>query len=101
TLIINGILNWKLAGWLLKKKQDGHEVNLITRSQAFNKSRLEILGIDRLFDNCFKVKQGEKKSKYVIHNSIAIDDSYSERLDLSSVCRAVFGIDQMELLFTL
>ena len=55
-----------------------------------------------LFDEIIKVNSNEKKSFYIKNNSnsIFIDDSYAERLDVFNTNKiAIFTCDMVECLF--
>ena len=59
------------------------------------------MGIHKdLFRKIIHLKEGEKKSGFITgRSSIFIDDSFSERMDVSSVCSVpTFDVDSIELL---
>jgi hypothetical protein len=102
TIIINNKVNTKMIQYLYHIKNKEKKIILITRNKEPN-TYLEKFYINtNLFDKIITVGNKDKKSDYIHSdsNSIFIDDSYTERLDVynnNKIC--VFTCDMVECLF--
>ena len=106
TLIINDKVNIELIAFLYKSFNSNKSLHLITRNtdpeSVLKKHKIHI------FDSIFKISNMkdedgnyiDKKSSYIkTESSIFIDDSYVEKLDVSSVCNIhCFSPSEVELL---
>ena len=106
TLIINDKVNIELIAFLYKSCNNNKSLHLITRNtdpeSVLKKHKIHI------FDSIFKISNMkdedgnyiDKKSSYIkTESSIFIDDSYVEKLDVSSVCNIhCFSPSEVELL---
>jgi hypothetical protein len=102
TIIIKNKVNTKIIQYLYHIKNNNKKIILITRNKE-PINYLEKFYINcNIFDEIIKVNSAEKKSFYVKSNSnsIFIDDSYTERLDVYNTNKiATFTCDMVECLF--
>jgi hypothetical protein len=102
TIILKNKVNTKILQYLYHVKNLNKKIILITRNKD-PKNYLERFFIHaNLFDEIIKVDDKDKKSNYIQNktNSIFIDDSYTERLDVSTIHKIpVFTCDMIECLF--
>jgi hypothetical protein len=101
TIIIKNKINTKLIQYLYHCKNINKRIILITRNQNVIECLKQFCISNFLFDTIIIVKKEEKKSKYITdNNAIFIDDSYSERFDVFTICKInVFSCDMIECLF--
>lgn len=102
TLLIGDKVNIPLIGFLYQCINNGKKIVLVTRhrgnlSQTLCRHRLE-----NVFDDIIHLGPGQKKSSAISNdkNAIFIDDSYSERIDVSCVAEIpTFDTSMVEVLF--
>ena len=98
TIIIKNKVNTKIMQYLFYLKNNNKKIILITKNSEphiiLDKYFIHI----NLFDEIIKVKKNEKKSQYINNlNSIFIDDSYQERIDVFNTNNIyVFSCDMIE-----
>ena len=97
-LLINNTINTCLISFLYQCVNEGVQIHLITRHAEEIRHSLTRFRIEALFDSIIHLRNGEKKSPYIRHkDSIFIDDSFSERADVQSLCQIpVFAPDAVE-----
>ncbi|EIC29692.1 MULTISPECIES: ATP-grasp domain-containing protein [Methylomicrobium] len=97
-LLIDGKINTCLIGFLFQCLNEGVQVHLLTRHARHIHETLAKHRIERLFDSVVHLRNGEKKSSFIKHKAaIFIDDSFSERAEVSSSCKIpVFAPDAVE-----
>ena len=101
TIIIKNKVNTKIIQYLFYIKNNNKKIILITRNIEPNIVLEKYYIHINLFDEIIKVKKNEKKSQYINNlNSIFIDDSYQERIDVFNTNNIfVFSCDMIESLF--
>lgn len=100
-ILINNKVNTQLISFLYQCLNDDKKVILITRHSGSITDKLESLRIGAVFDEVIHLKNKELKSSFINNQSqcIFIDDSYTERLDVScSLEIPVFSPDMVEVL---
>ncbi|KAA9129747.1 ATP-grasp domain-containing protein [Marinihelvus fidelis] len=86
TLIIRNSVNALLMAFLYQAKSKGARIVLLTRHKLDIFESLDKYCIARMvFDEIYVLTEYEPKSKYVNKGGIFIDDSFSERLEVSSI----------------
>lgn len=101
TIIQDGQVAGSVIGFLYDSIGIGKRVILLSRhSGDIKKSLTKYKLSPSLFDEIIILKTGEKKSSYIKDlNSIFIDDSFAERLEVSKAKGIpVFGLDSIEAL---
>ena len=101
TINLRGKVNAFLMMFLYQALNNGKALILLSRHDGDIYSDLRKINIDKtLFADIIIIPKGEKKSKYIKHtNSIFIDDSFSERYDVSNQCNIpVFDCSEVEAL---
>ena len=99
TIIIKNKVNTKLLQYLYHCKNNEKKVTLITRNVHVHEALKRHCIHEGIFDEIIQLSRDQKKSEYVTYpDSIFIDDSYQERLDVSTKC-PVFNCDMVEALF--
>lgn len=100
TIILNKKVNSLLMFYLYQMHNLGKKIFLITRHIGNIDRSLRKYSISKnLFSMIYHLQDGEKKSDYIVaEKSIFIDDSFSERLDVSKLNIPVFGLDNVEAL---
>ena len=101
TLIINSMVNTVLMQFLYQSKNLSKKIVLITRHKQNIKDTLSQFWIsETIFDEIIVLKGTERKSDYIRkQNSIFIDDSFSERKEVSQNAKIpVFSLDAVEAL---
>lgn len=100
TLICNGNVNTDLIKLIFLCINQKKKVILITRHKGNLCQELQDHRLTGLFDNIIHITDGTPKSYYINHpNSIFIDDSFSERQEVTAVCKIpTFDISMTELL---
>lgn len=87
TIILNDKINIMAMSLIFKCLNEKKDVILITKHQKNIEETLEAYKISSLFTEIIHIKKEEKKSSYIKNNeSIFVDDSYSERLDVYTIC---------------
>lgn len=99
-LVVRGRLNHQLVGFLYKSCSDGKRITLLTRHKYNVDETLRTLRIRDLFDRIVQIPDDIPKSSYIdTQSAIFIDDSFSERNDVTrSVKIPVFSPDMVECL---
>lgn len=100
-LVLDGkIVNVYLMAFLYQCLNKQKKITLITRHRDDVKKTLKNLRLDSLFDRIIHIKNGELKSKYIDNKvSIFIDDSFSERAEVSkNIGIPVFSLDMIQCL---
>lgn len=99
TLIVNGKVNSLLMMFLYQAVNNQVPITLLTRhvfevTETLTKYKINL----NLFDEIIKIADNQKKSFYIHEkNSIFIDDSFSERKDVSLVAKIpVFDCSEVE-----
>lgn len=101
TLIINGLINTSAVQYLYQCLNNGIERILISKSNETDKiAYLESLKLKEIFNEIIFLNESDKKSDYIINEgSIFIDDSFSERQEVSQSCNIpVFDPSMIEML---
>jgi len=101
TLIINNKVNNYLMMFLYQSLNQGKKIYLFTRHKNDIYYTLDKYCISKnIFEKIFNLSENEKKSKYIKDkNSIFIDDSFSERYEVSTQKGiAVFDSSEVECL---
>jgi carbamoyl-phosphate synthase large subunit len=100
TIIVKGLINLDAISLIYKCINDGIKIVLITRHKGDLNITLQKYKILNLFDEVIHIKSNSFKSSYIKENkSIFIDDSFSERLDVSKNCNIpTFDCSMIELL---
>lgn len=84
TVYINGKVNSFLMMFLYQARSSGKRIVLLSRHKKDIYESLAGFCIsEKLFDEIIVIKDGEKKSAYIEGKAVFIDDSFSERLDVS------------------
>ncbi len=87
TLILHGQLNSQAMLLIHMCVEAGKKVHLLTRHRGDIRQTLKQHRISELFDTVNVLPETAKKSNYVKDkNSIFVDDSFSERLEVSAKC---------------
>jgi carbamoyl-phosphate synthase large subunit len=83
TLILKNKINLDIIKFIFKSKNSGCKVILLTRHKNNLNQTLKHFSLLSVFDDIFHITDGSNKSDYIAHkNSIFIDDSFSERIDV-------------------
>ena len=98
--IVNGQINLLLINFLYQCLNNKVLLTLITRHEFDIHLALKRFRINQLFDEVIHLRNGEKKSDFIIkEKSIFIDDSFKERKDVSERLKIpVFAPDMVEIL---
>jgi len=100
TIIIKNKVNIDIISFLYKCKNDNKTIILLTRNNNPTEVLKKYFISESIFDKIFIVKKEEQKSSFINNNnkSLFIDDSYSERVDVTNNCKNTFviGLDQLE-----
>jgi hypothetical protein len=97
TLILNGQVNVCLIMFLYQCLNRGTQLILITRTTSNIDELLAKHRLAGLFDTIIQLAPGEKKSAYILPDSIFIDDSFAERKDVFDRCHIpVFDCSMIE-----
>lgn len=100
TLIINDRVNIKIIALIFQCINKGKKVVLLTRHQYDLNKTLEKYRLSGLFDEVVHLDKGEKKSLHIKQSdAIFLDDSFSERMDVSVCCNIpTFDCSMVEML---
>ncbi len=99
-LVINDKINSKLITFLYQAFDNNKKIILISKHDGELESLLKKFRVDTLFDEVIHISKEGKKYKY-IHgkDGIFIDDSFSERKEISdNIGMPVFSPDMIEVL---
>lgn len=99
TLIVDGMVNYELVGFLYKCLNRKKKIILISRHIESPEETLNKYKIYNLFDEIIHLKNKELKSLHILDKSIFIDDSHSERKDVfNNVGIPVFDVNMIDVL---
>lgn len=100
TIVVNGKVNLEAVAFLYKCRNEGKKVVLITKHAEPLDSALDGFCIRQLFDQVIHLKKEDKKSTFITGpGAIFIDDSFSERMEVSRHCGIpVFDVHMIEAL---
>lgn len=101
TIYLNEQVNPFIMHFIYQSKNYNKKIFLITRHNKNIEETLEKISIHKnLFTQIIHITNNQKKSDYIKEkNSIFIDDSFSERMDVNKVCNIpVFDLDSIECL---
>lgn len=101
-VLVNGQLNTQLIAFLYMAIAHDKKIVLLTRHSRDIKSTLSAFRISEIFDEIIQIDAATPKSTHIVeHPAIFIDDSFSERKEVSQNTSAiVFSPDMVEALFT-
>ncbi len=98
-LVLDGKLNYILLNFLFQAFEKGKKIVLLSKHEGDLINELKQKRIERLFDEVIHIEKAEEKRNYIKEtNAIFIDDSYSERLNISRIGMPVFSPDMVECL---
>lgn len=98
TLIVNSKVNSELIALIYQCKNNNRDVYIISRNNLLEiDNQLILHKIDRsLFTKIITVEEWEYKSEFILKESIFIDDSFSERRNVSKVLNIpVFDVSEI------
>lgn len=97
-ILFENIINYKMISFIYKSINENKKIILLTKHNGDIFSSLKKFRLDKIFDEVFHLKKEEKKSDYIINkNSIFIDDSHQERVEVSKAHSIpVFSPDMIE-----
>jgi len=97
-LINNGKVNSQIIKFIYDSINNNLQINLITKHNGNLKDKLKQNRLENVFDQILHIRQEESKSDYISeNNAILIDDSFSERKEVSEKCNIpVFSPDMVE-----
>lgn len=100
TLILNNCVNVQAVSLLFQSVNKGKKVVLLTRHKEDLNATLTKHRLTYLFDEIIHLREGEKKSAYIKNfDAIFVDDSFAERLDVSTNCNIpTFDCSMIEVL---
>lgn len=100
TLIVEGRVNWELAGFLYQCLNRGCRLVIISRSEQVPADILARHRLLELFDEVIHVEPAGKKADHMDpEGAIFIDDSYSERMSARDAGMKTFDCSMIEMLF--
>lgn len=83
TLIIDGKVNSQVISFVFQSINNGRRVVLLTRHIGDLSHSLKTNRLNGIFDEIIHIGKDEKKSKFIVDpDSIFVDDSFSERMDV-------------------
>ena len=96
-LIFDDEVNYELVGFLYKAINQGVKVVLITRHAGNLSKKLQVLRLSNLFDEVIHITDKQLKSNFITEKqSIFIDDAFSERFDVRTICNIpCFSVDMV------
>jgi len=99
-LIINNKVNLQLVGFLYSCLNEGKRIILITKHECDLKESLKTYRLNDLFDEIIYLSKTENKTDFISNiDSIFIDDSFQERLNVKKILNIpVFSPDMVEAL---
>ncbi len=90
TIVKNGVINTEMISFLYQCVNNHKKIILISKHKGDLKEELVKYRLEGLFDEVCHIAVDEKKKDYIVDkNSIFIDDSYGERLEVYKA----FGIN--------
>ena len=100
TLIIGDKVNTVLIQFLYQCVNSGRKIILLTRHAHNIRETLARYRLQSIFDEIIQIEKTAKKSDYIVqNNAILIDDSFSERNDVSKTLHIpTFDSSMLELL---
>lgn len=100
TLLVNGRVNTLMVKLLFQCINNGNRVVLLTRHRGNLNQTLAHHRLSGLFDEVIHIGELEKKSSYIDHgDAIFVDDSFTERMDVSEHCNILtFDCSMIEML---
>jgi hypothetical protein len=100
-LCVQGKLNPNVVKFVIQAMNQGKKVCLLSRHRDGPLAdKLKLLRIADLFDEVRQIDADRSKADFVRENSIFIDDSFSERLEVSKKGIPVFAVDAIEALLS-
>lgn len=100
TLILNGLINIRIIKLIYQCINKQILVKLLTKHQGDLEKILKKFRLNGLFDKIIHVKSNEKKSDFIHEqDAILVDDSFSERMEVSARCNIpTFDCSMIEIL---
>lgn len=100
TLLNNAKVNLLATKLLFQCINSGKRIVLLTRHRGDLNKTLKLHRLTGIFDEIIHIKDNEKKSTFIAdRDSIFVDDSFNERMDVASVCNIpTFDNSMIELL---
>lgn len=100
TLIVNDQVNAQAVMLIFQCINRGKKVVLLTRHRNDLNQTLAKYRLSGLFDEVIHLREGEKKSSQIKQtDSIFLDDSFTERMDVARLCKIpTFDCSMIELL---
>jgi hypothetical protein len=100
TLLVNNQVNTQAIKLLYQCINKGIKIILLTRHRENLNKTLAKYRLSCLFDEIIHIRSDEKKSSHIQQtNAIFLDDSFAERLDVSTVCKIpTFDCSMLEIL---
>lgn len=97
TIIIKNKINTDVIKFLYEMINKNKKIFLLTKHKYNVKQTLKKYKINKtLFDEIIQIKENDCKSNYIKSSSVFIDDSFSERLNVSKKCNIpVFSTDSI------
>jgi hypothetical protein len=96
-LCIQGKLNPNVVKFVVQAVNQGKRVSLLSRHRDGPLGdKLKSLRVADLFDEVLQIDQDRSKADFVREDSIFIDDSFAERLEVSKKGIPVFAVDAVE-----
>lgn len=94
----DGTINHTLMAYLWWCVNKNIRLTLLTKHDTEIHECLKKLRMDNLFDRVIQISHEQHKSDYIDNNeAIFIDDSFAERLEISTNCKIpVFSIDMIK-----
>ena len=94
TIVINDSLNISVMRFLYRQKFIGKNIHLISRHVGDIDLYLDRFRVPKtIFSSILHIKDGSPKSLYIQDNSIVIDVSLSERIEIESIFRNIHAYD--------
>ena len=95
TLVIDGVVNYKLVGALYSYLNQGKKIILLTKHAGNLDDTLRRYRLSGIFDETYHLAADDDKFNYIKSNrSIFIDDSFAERARVAMCCKIpTFSVD--------
>lgn len=102
TIIVRGRVCLPVITFIYQCLNEGVSLHLITRHKGNIQMALKKWRLENIFNSVIHLTHAERKSDYIRdENSIFIDDSFSERMDVSHRCGIpTFDLSMIEMLLT-